>query len=207
MMASLQLPSFFNTPIFNFGQEVLGKLFGEWGILNGRGEPFTGYGLSLISALQSFNRMDYIKENNVPTFPVERGSFAAYNKVQLPATPVITLNLWGTRWDGQQFLNAIDDAANSTNLYTIITPEITYINYTIEKYNYTRSAPRGATLLSVTLYLKEVRQTTEQAANAQNGQITSPKNPADTSFKSSGKVQGKTPTSATQRRVLAGLAG
>ena len=64
----------------------------------------------------------------------------------------------GSESDRTYFLNAIDAATKSTDLYSVVTPEVTYINYTISKYNYSRRAAKGATLLMVEIHLVEIRQ-------------------------------------------------
>src|SRR6202035_2919805 len=100
----------------------------------------------------------YVKESRVSNFPVERGGFASYNKVEMPGNPTVSLVLDGSQSDRTSFLAAIDGACKSTTLYNVATPEVTYANHTIERYSYRRQANRGAFLFVVEVSLIEVRQ-------------------------------------------------
>jgi len=87
---------------------------------------------------------DFVKETRVSDFPVQGGHFADYNKVEMPANPLVTLILDGSEDDRTRFLTAIDAACVSPDLYSVVTPEITYANYTVERYTYSRRATKGA---------------------------------------------------------------
>jgi hypothetical protein len=147
-------------------------------------------------SVQSTVSVEYNKENKISTFPVEQGGFATYNKVQLPANPVVTLALSGDESDRTQFLAAIESACNSTDLYNVVTPEVTYTNYSLERYNYRRSASRGMTLLIVEISLEEVR--TVSATFTQATLIQTPQAPD-----AAAQVQnGLTATQAPDQSVL-----
>lgn len=165
---------------------VSGALLGE---LTGSAAP----------VLSTFG-FDFMKETRVADFPLEGGSFASYNKVELPANPVVTLALSGSESDRTNFLNAIEAACRSTDLYLVITPEVAYVDYTIERYTYARRAQRGATLLIVEISLKEVREV--QATFAQVATpIVSPQNAAATPQVSNGMTQPTTPDVSTLRSL------
>lgn len=138
--------------------------------------------------------VDYSRESRIATYQVEQGGFASYNKVQMPANPVVTLALQGNVNDRTAFLEAIESAANSTDLYSIVTPEIVYVNYNIERYSFRRRAQSGATLLIVDIYLQEIRTVTASFATAQ---ITAPQDPASTSQESNGITQPAAPAAST----------
>lgn len=121
----------------------------------------------------STKSVEYAKETRVSDFPIERGSFATYNKAEMASTPVVTLNFSGTEYERTKFLSAIDSACKSTDLYSIITPEVEYYNYSIERYAYRRTAQTGCSMLTVDIFLKEVRQVAASFAattNAKNAQ-------------------------------------
>lgn len=173
----------------------------QWGIFdiegNALGNPaqFAGIPAEILNpiglgASLSTNSVDYRKETRVSDFPVERGGFASYNKVEIPATPSVTLCFEGTESDRTTFLNAIDAATKSTQLYNVVTPEITYVGYTLEDYRYERRALRGATLLMVQIDLVEVRQVSAVYTKAV---IVAPKDPGATPAASNGVVQPQTP--------------
>ncbi len=176
----------------------------RWGVYDSKGKPlgdpsqFTGLTGGAIQALglggtYSTNSIDFSKETRVSDFPIERGGFVQYNKVEMPANPLVVLCLDSNESGRRQFLEAIDKATLSTDLYSVVTPEVTYINYTIERYNYSRRSDRGATLLMVELTLKEIRQVSALFTVSNRGQVVAPKNPAATPKADNGKVQAKTP--------------
>jgi len=132
---------------------------------------------------------DYMKETRISDFPVEGGGFADYNKVEMPANPVVTLALAGSESDRANFLNAIDAACKSTGLYMINTPEVVYVDYSVERYRYQRRAERGATLLLVEVSFKEIREVSATYAMVTPTPITNPQDPAATAQVNAGTQQ------------------
>jgi hypothetical protein len=144
---------------------------------------------------------DFTKEMRVSDFPVEGGGFASYNKVEMPANPVVTLALAGTESERTTFLNAIDTVCKSIQLCTVVTPEAVYDNYTIDRYRYQRRAERGATLLMVEVSLKEVRDVTAQFTTVVANPITNPQNPSATAPVSNGVIQPTPPPTSTLKSL------
>ena len=176
-------------------QYLTGLFAGQWGIYYEGGSPlvgsdtpgFTGILLSALGFKQpvtSTQDFEYRKEMHSSEFPVERGGFASYNKVELPGRPMVVMAISGSESDRSQFLNAIDFATKSTRLYSVVTPTVTYYNHSLDRYAYRRSGERGATLLTVDIFLTEIRQVSSQYT-----QINAPKNPSATPPQNSGNVQ------------------
>jgi hypothetical protein len=205
------------TLVLGFLQSLIWRAFQidvRWGIYDSSGNPlgnpnqFTGFVGSILSAAGlnstlSTSSVDYSKEMRVSDFPVETGSFASYNKVETPASPVVTLCLAANENDRRMFLDAIDTACKSTDLYSVVTPEVTYIDYSIERYNYSRRSSKGATLLMVEITLKEIRQVSAiftQSAN--NTQIDQPKNADASPQLDTGKVQPKAVDQSTLKKLV-----
>lgn len=197
-------------------QGILWRVFQvdtRWGIFDEGGKPLAdpsritgilGGALDAagIGAMVSTDGMDYSKETRVSDFPVERGGFASYNKVEQAATPNVTLCLSGSESDRRKFLDAIDKACKSTELYSVVTPEVTYIGYSLERYSYQRRSSRGATLLLVELSLKEVRQVSASyAISGAAGQVSSPKDSGASPPINAGKVQAKIPEVSTLKSL------
>lgn len=168
----------------------------QWGIFDSNGNPvfdtskFTGVLGYLAAAtgnqsVLSTSGISYSKEMKTSDFPLESGGFASYNKVEIPANPSVTLAMCGSESDRKSFLEKLDKATVSTNLYSIVTPEKKYINYSIDRYSYERRHNRGVTLLIVELTLKEVRFISSAYAQ----KIPAPKNPESTPTKDTGRVQ------------------
>jgi hypothetical protein len=146
-------------------------------------DQLTGNSMPVLSTVG----FDFLKEMKVSDFPVEQGGFASYNKVEMPANPTVTLAFAGSESDRTAFLAAIDAATKSTNLYNVVTPEVNYINYTIERYRYSRRAYKGATLLLVDVTLKEIRQVSASFATV--SPIVNPQNTSATPQTNSGMTQ------------------
>ena len=180
----------------------------QWGIFDSQGNQLgiLANGNSLFQSLTvlvvgggppvlSNNATEFSKETKISDFPVEEGSFANYNKVEMPANPTVTLALTGSEPDRTAFLNLINAACTSTELYSVVTPEVTYYNYSVERYNYVRRAERGATLLLVEISLKEIREVSAAFSNVQTP-IDVPQNPAATPQVNAGAVQPQIPATS-----------
>jgi hypothetical protein len=181
--------------IFDSKGVALGDPLGLGGIVGGALEA-----AGLASTL-STNAVDYTKETKVSDFPLEQGSFASYNKVEAAAAPVVTLCFTGSESDRRTFLEAIDVAVKSTELYSVVTPEATYIDYSVERYNYSRRSSKGATLLLVEISLREIRQVSSQYAQSGNGQIDQPKDAGAAPVSDNGKVQAPTSDTSTLKAI------
>lgn len=184
----------------------------RWGIWDSAGKPlgdpsiFGGMFGNVLDAAGlgstlSTGSIDYSKETRVSDFPVESGGFANYNKVETPAAPVVTLCLSGSENDRRTFLDAIDEACKSTDLYSVVTPEVTYVDYAIERYNYQRRNNRGATLLIVEISLKEIRQISSLFTLATAALVDAPKNIGASPQADTGKVQAQTPSISTLKSI------
>ena len=190
----------------------------RWGIWDSKGKPlgdpakFTGLAGAALEAAGlgstlSTGSVDYSKETRVSDFPLERGSFASYNKVETAASHQVVLCLTGSEKNRRTFLEAIDKACKSTDLYSVVTPEVTYINYAVERYNYARHSSKGATLLTVEITLKEIRQVSAQYTQSNKGQVDAPKDAGATPQADNGKVQAQTPKPSTLKSIANKLPG
>lgn len=182
----------------------------QWGIFDADGNQLglSSSGQSIVSAFASqltgqrqatlsTISFDFTRETKVSDFPTAQGGFASYNKVQTPANPVVTLALSGSVNDRTNFLNALEAACISTNLYSVVTPEVQYVNYTIESYKESRRADKGATLLLVDISLKEIRQVSAAFTQTQNPPITNPQNASATAQTNNGLTQATTVPNST----------
>lgn len=150
-----KLPTNIGGALIKFGGAALiNAIFGNyWGIFGQNGIP-----LLLSDNVTSVKHQNTSKVSNAP---VERGSFASYNKVGDPFTVTVqmTKGSGGVFMRGA-FLALLDALANSTDLFLVITPEAVYPNMAITGYDYAREASDGARLLKVNIHLAEVRQVT-----------------------------------------------
>ena len=154
---------------------IVARLFQgpTWGIFNSNMQPVvTG---------DSVVRVDFRREWRISDYPIEKGSFASYNKVATPYDARLTFTCGGvfsinsvisaisaTSASGvlsaltgdsarSSFLNTLDAAAKSLDLYFVVTPEVTYASANIIHYDYERTEKHGATMLTVDVWLEEVR--------------------------------------------------
>lgn len=191
-----------NVPLLFAGQNT-----SQWGIYDSDGQIIgkTSDGtIANVSDAGPFTlAFDYRKETLISEFPIENGSFAAYNKVERPGNPVVTLIVSGTEDQRTAFLDAVDSACTSTDLYSVVTPEFVYYDHSIESYTYQRTNSRGANVLIVELSLKEIRSISAAYATA----IQSPQNPSATPTVNGGMVQAQTSTQSTVKAANSKLSG
>ena len=107
----------------------------------------------------SYVAFDFKKEWRIADYPMERGAFQSYNKVTTPYDIRITLTIGGKVADRQQFLNTLTEVAASLDLYSIVTPEVIYLNANLAHYDYRRTSTNGVTLLTIDLWFMEIRVT------------------------------------------------
>jgi hypothetical protein len=96
--------------------------------------------------------------SQIPTEPIEKGSFADYNRVIAPNEGSCRLALEGTDSDIQTALQALDELERGLKKVELITPFETYENLMLTSYDYRRDGHSGFNVLQVDLKLKEVRE-------------------------------------------------
>lgn len=123
-----------------------------WGIFQNGNQVLNPAPDSIIS-------LDFKKEWSLPNYPQELGAFQSYNKVTMPYDARIRMTKGGLGGVRNAFLESVDTIAASLDLYDIVTPDRTYLNANINHYDITRSAVNGVELLTVDIYLTEIRNT------------------------------------------------
>jgi hypothetical protein len=165
----------------------------QWGIFDQNGGPVL-IGDSVIS-------VDYRKEYRISDYPIEEGAFASYNKVQDPfdvrvvfactgkqslLSSLLSGGALGSLISGTDpntaartlFLQQTDTATAALDLYTVVTPEVSYPKVNIIHHDYRREAKDGgATMLRVEVWCREVRAAAK-ATQTGTDSITDPTAPA-----------------------------
>ncbi len=136
--------------------------------------------------------IDVKNESKVLTSPIEKSSFAAYNKVETPLDVVIT---GASQQDGatqSAILDALNKLVSGAELVDIVTPTAVYLKMTLESYSYKRTATDGASLLVVELHAIEVRE-------VETTRVTKTKTKRASSAKTqkTGQTQTKKPSNST----------
>jgi hypothetical protein len=159
-------------------EDVASLLFGSaapaWGIYQD-GQP--------VVIADSVVSMGYKEDWSISTYPVEQGGFESYNKVQNPFLSRVRFATGGSTADKQAFLDSIASVISSTDLFDVVTPEVTYTSVNVTHQNYDRSALRGVGLLMVEVVCEQVRVTAtaafSNATSSSNGAAASPAGSAD----------------------------
>lgn len=136
--------------------QILGSIFGLsiWGIYDQNDSP--------IIVFDTFLEIDFKNGSNVPTHPVEEGGFGTYNKVNTPYDCKVTVAVGGDEFLRSQFLETCSTMLNSTDFYSVVTPEKTYLNATLQNYAYRRQTRNGgASMLTVAFWFLEIRSNTK----------------------------------------------
>jgi hypothetical protein len=151
-------------------QRLLDKLKPTWGIYD------TGGKIKVIEP-DNFLGIDYVNSQNISDYPIEKGGFASYNKVQNPFTATIRMSKGGSERERTAFLSKLESLLISLDLYTIVTPERAYKNVSIENIDYRRESTNGVSLIVAALRFVEIREAilvSEQRAGAPSTTATTP---------------------------------
>lgn len=173
---------------------------GTWAIYDSDGQPAVDF--------DTFFEVSVKSDNKVAQAPVERGSFADYNKVATPKAIALTVGRTGGSEQLAAVLEQLDALADTTALVSVVTPERTYLDYNITAYDFARKLDNGVDRLLVSVTLQEIRQVDPQYSNEQipikKGQA---KKPGDADTVDAGKQQGQEPERSTAERIRRGLFG
>ena len=162
---------------------TLASLFqNRWGIF------LDGVPVLTPDSVESFDFRDSSKVSN---YPLEQGAFESYDKVQNPYEATVRMMVGGSIADRADFLATIQAVKQSLDLYDVVTPEITYLNANVDRYEYDRKAHTGLGLLVVDIHLIEVRVSA-------TAQFTNTQAPSGAATQNSGQATPATPTPAQQ---------
>lgn len=135
------------------------------GFLSGFFAPRWGIYLNGVRAIEadSVVSFDFKNDWRVADYPIERGGFESYDKVSTPFESRLRFARGGSELDRTLMLQSIEFAANSLALYDIVTPERTYTNANIDRYDYRRTNNSGVGMLIIDVVAIEIRERSAQA--------------------------------------------
>lgn len=154
------------------GIDILNPLASDWMILANNGR--------VAIKPDTVPKFEFRNEQRVADYPMEQGAFASYNKVATPfqirmqmvcsggeyiqkakqeITDAVGLSFSRGTMQRGDFLRRLDQMLATTDLFTIVTPDATYPNATMEHYDYRKESNNGATMLIVEAWFREVRLT------------------------------------------------
>lgn len=127
----------------------LGGLIGpQWGIFSN--------GFPVVSA-DTVVSLDYKQESVVADYPLERGTFESYDKVQVPFDARVRFVAGGSDANRAALLASIAAIQGDFNLYDVVTPEAVYTSCNVMHHDYHRSSNNGLGLIQVDVWLRQIR--------------------------------------------------
>lgn len=124
----------------------------QWGIFKD--------GVSVVEA-DSVVAMEYSQDWSVSNFPVEKGGFDTYNKVNTPFDVRLRFAQGGSEQERNALIQSIMNISGNLELYDFATPEVIYSNVNVQHYNYQRTNTNGVGLIQIDVWGLEIRQTGE----------------------------------------------
>lgn len=149
--------------------------FQRWGIYSRNGRSVVEF--------DNVVAIEYKKDFNLLDYPVERGAFESYNKVQIPYDVRVTFSSGGNLANRSALIQSIEELSGDLELYDVVTPEITVTNCNISHFDWRRADGRAGLVL-VTVWLTEVRSTVY--AEYDSSEITSQSGLLGSSFTAEG---------------------
>ncbi len=97
----------------------------------------------------TWGEFSFTYDSAISDYPQEQGAFSPYNKVVRPQVLRVTLIKGGSDLERFGWLAAIQqsEANNPEQLYTIVSPEGIYVDFTIAKMSYSKRTEKGSHLL------------------------------------------------------------
>ncbi len=154
------------------GIDVLNPLPADWLILSSDGSP------AIVP--DTVPRFEYRGESRVADYPLEQGAFASYNKVQVPydirmvmvcaganyiqagaqaLKNILNIGVGQNMMSRQDFISTLDYMRDTTDLFTIVTPDKTYPSTSLVHYDFRKESNDGAVMLKVEAWFREIRVT------------------------------------------------
>lgn len=124
-------------------------------------------------------------EARISDYPIEKGSFASYNKVIAPFEVRMVMTRGGSVDERADFLDKIQTAWQSTDLFDVVTPETVYLDVNLVGVRRVAAADRGVGLMAIETIFRKVRQTATLA-------FSSTKDPSGQQENQNGSVQAQT---------------
>src|SRR6266446_5232352 len=106
-----------------------------WGIFDQDGNT--------VLAADSVASVEYQDPWRISDYPQEQGAFESYNKVKSPFTVKIAFLISGDISNRSDFLETLQRAVESLDLFVVVTPEISYDSANLSFSTYRRTARSG----------------------------------------------------------------
>lgn len=184
------LPSYSPNPVVLLVSDLVSAanaLFGSpWGIFLNGAQAFD---------YNSVVDVDYKQDWPISDYQLEDGGFQSYDKVQLPFDVKVRVASFGDEAGREATLSSVQAAANSLNLYEVVTPEQTYPSCNITHVDFKRSANNGVGMILIDIWFQEIRVTATST-------FTGTQSPAAAPQQNTGNVSTTTPSDQAQALAL-----
>lgn len=137
----------------------------------------------------TITRLAYKQDWAVANYPVERGGFESYDKVNTPYEVRLQFVAGGSLARRQALIDSIAAIGDTLTKYDVITPEAIYVGVNVTNYGYQRAANHGLGLLAIDIGLIEIRE-------GGSGDFKNPRGPSGYAADQAGNVQSVPPTEA-----------
>lgn len=167
---------------------LIGDAAAQWGIFDKNGQR--------VATSAHVTSLGTIQESRITSVPMEQGAFASVNKVSMPSMVRVMMICDGDQATRGAFLEAVQAAAASTDLFTLSTPECTYKNMNITHME--RDIRQGISpyMLRLMIGAEEVRGGARAALAATGTSSLTTKEPSGATLINIGQVN---PTSVTSK--------
>lgn len=139
-------------------------------------------------------RMEYKQDWAIADYPVERGGFESYDKVNTPFAVRMQFASGGSEAKRQALLDSIVAIGDTLTLFDVVTPEAIYIGVNIQRYDYRRTSNNGLGLMLVDVTFLEIRE--EGTTDFKNA-----KSPSGFAAAEAGNVQSNTATTDIEAQM------
>lgn len=187
------LPSYSSNPVVLLVSDLVSAanaIFGSpWGIFLNGAQAFD------YSSIVDF---DFKQDLPVSDYQLEDGGFQSYNKVQLPFDVKVRVASFGDEAGREALITQVAAAANSLDLYDVVTPEKTYPSCNVTHHDYKRSSHSGVGMVVIDIWFVQIRITATST-------FTGTQQPGASPQQSTGNVSTTTPDPQTQGLVAGGV--
>lgn len=119
--------------------------------------------------------LDIAGDARASDYPIQTGSFTNYNKVRTPDLFRVALTKDGDDEDRYDLINWLDQNVGATTLFDVYCPEFVWPKATLVSYRISRSAQRGAAMITADCVFQQIR---ELPALYSSSEIPDPNNQA-----------------------------
>lgn len=140
-----------NDKVKKLKRKVNNFLTGDWTVR-------TNLGKKDICEFDTLLSYDYQSSSDLPSYPIQQGSFENYNKIQNPNKANVSLAISGNKTEIRKNLIKLESFNESVDLVDLILPFKSFIGYNLCNLSHSLHEGEGISMLVVNFDLFEIRQ-------------------------------------------------